>query len=181
MPIVQRRWLVAPICSMRLRSPLVTSWRFGSMTFSERLEAVDSSLTGEFGGAVGTLASLPARGAAIRDGLCQRLGLQATAVPWHASRDRIRDIAGAALELSVAAERVGLEIVRLQSTEVGEASEPISAEHVGSSTMPQKRNPHASELLVAGARLLRGTVFALDSHGAQTQERDLASWAMEWI
>ena len=107
--------------------------------------------------------------------------MQSTAVPWHASRDRIRDIAGALLELSIAAERVGLEIVRLQSTEVGEASEPISAEHVGSSTMPQKRNPHASELLVASARLLRGTVFALNTHGVHTHERDMGSWALEWM
>lgn len=159
----------------------VAIWADELLRAYQRLEAVENSLTGQFAGAVGTLASLPKRGAAIRDGLCQRLGLRVTAVPWHASRDRIRDIARALLELSIAAERVGLEIVRLQSTEVGEASEPISNEHVGSSTMPQKRNPHASELLVAGARLLRGTVFALDSHGAQTHERDLASWAMEWM
>jgi 3-carboxy-cis,cis-muconate cycloisomerase len=147
----------------------------------QQLEGVERGLTGQFAGAVGTLASLPEHGAAIRDDLCRRLGLRATPAPWHASRDRIRNIASALLELSIAAERVGLEIVRLQSTELGEASEPISAEHVGSSTMPQKRNPHASELLVAGARLLRGTVFALDSHGAQTHERDLASWAIEWM
>jgi adenylosuccinate lyase/3-carboxy-cis,cis-muconate cycloisomerase len=156
-------------------------WTDELLRAHQRLEAVESSLTGQFAGAVGTLASLPKHGAAIRDGLCRRLGLKSTAVPWHASRDRIRDIAGALLELSIAAERIGLEIVRLQSTEVGEVSEPISAEHVGSSTMPQKRNPHASELLVAGARLLRGTVFVLDTHGVHTHERDLGSWAMEWI
>ena len=85
----------------------VAIWADELLRAYQRLKAVENSLTGQFAGAGGTLASLPKRGAAIRDGLCQRLGLRVTAVPWHASRDRIRDIARALLELSIAAERVG--------------------------------------------------------------------------
>jgi 3-carboxy-cis,cis-muconate cycloisomerase len=147
----------------------------------ERIHKTEKSLTGQFAGAVGTLASLPERGAEIRSRLCRKLGLQSTAVPWHVSRDRVRDITAALVEFSISAERVGLEVVRLQSSEFAEASEPISAEHVGSSTMPQKRNPHSSELMVAAARLLRGTASTLTSYGAHLHERDLGSWAPEWI
>jgi adenylosuccinate lyase/3-carboxy-cis,cis-muconate cycloisomerase len=147
----------------------------------DRMHQTEKSLTGQFAGAVGTLASLPERGAEIRDRLCRKLGLQSTSVPWHVSRDRVRDITVALVELSIAAERIGLEIVRLQSSELAEASEPISAEHVGSSTMPQKRNPHSSELMVAAARLLRGAASTLTSNGAHMHERDLGAWAAEWI
>lgn len=147
----------------------------------DRMHKTQKSLTGQFAGAVGTLASLPERGAEMRSRLCRKLGLQATSVPWHVSRDRVRDITAALVELSISAERVGLEVVRLQSSELAEASEPISAEHVGSSTMPQKRNPHSSELMVAAARLLRGAASTLTSHGAHIHERDLGSWAPEWI
>ncbi len=156
-------------------------WADELLRAHDRLKAVEGSLTGQFAGAVGSLASLPKRGAKIRDGLCRRLGLRATPVPWHASRDRIRDIADALSQLSVAAERVGVELALLQSNEIGEASEPISAKHVGSSTMPQKRNPHASELMAAAARLLRGAVAPLASHGVHLHERDLSSWGIEWI
>jgi adenylosuccinate lyase/3-carboxy-cis,cis-muconate cycloisomerase len=93
----------------------------------------------------------------------------------------MRDIAAGLAELSIAAERVGAEIVRLQSTELAELSEPISPEHVGSSTMPQKRNPHSSELMVSGARLLRGALSSLGGSGIHAHERDLGAWAVEWI
>jgi adenylosuccinate lyase/3-carboxy-cis,cis-muconate cycloisomerase len=159
----------------------VAIWADELMRAYDRLQSAQESLTGQFAGAVGTLASLPVRGAAIREGLCRRLGLKATAVPWHASRDRVREIAMALSELSIAAERIGFEVAHLQSTELAEASEPISAHHVGSSTMPQKRNPHASELMVAGARLLRGATTCLSSYGVHADERDLSSWAIEWI
>jgi adenylosuccinate lyase/3-carboxy-cis,cis-muconate cycloisomerase len=159
----------------------VAIWIDELLRARERLNKVQKSLTGQFAGAVGTLASLPGRGASIRDGLCRKLGLQSTAVPWHVSRDRIRDITAALVELSTSAERIGLEVVQLQSTEFAEASEPISAQHVGSSTMPQKRNPHASELMAAGARLLRGAVSTLTTHGVHIHERDLSAWAPEWI
>ena len=159
----------------------ISIWIDELLQVYRRLDGAEKSLTGQFAGAVGTLASLPDRGPRIRDGLCSRLGLQATPVPWQASRGQIREIADALQELSVAAERIGLEIVRLQSTEVGEASEPISDEHVGSSTMPQKRNPHSCEFMVAGARLMRGAIHVLQAYGVHAHERDMASWAIEWV
>src|SRR5512145_1829516 len=54
----------------------VAIWADELLRAYQRLKAVENSLTGQFAGAVGTLASLPKRGAAIRDGLCQRLGLR---------------------------------------------------------------------------------------------------------
>ena len=53
--------------------------------------------------------------------------------------------------------------------------------HVGSSTMPQKRNPMTSEYLIASARLLRGSVGVILDGAAHAGERDMGAWATEWI
>jgi 3-carboxy-cis,cis-muconate cycloisomerase len=53
--------------------------------------------------------------------------------------------------------------------------------HVGSSTMPQKRNPMTSEYLIASARLLRGSVGVILDGAAHAGERDMGFWATEWI
>ena len=79
------------------------------------------------------------------------------------------------------AERIAAEIVVLQSTEVAEISEGFSEQHVGSSTMPQKRNPMTSEYIVATARLVRGSTSVLVSSAAHAHERDMGAWATEWI
>src|SRR5207245_3280086 len=70
---------------------------------------------------------------------------------------------------------------RRQATETAERSEPHGPASVGSSTMPQKRNPMTSEYLVASARLLRGAVSVLLDAPAHAGERDMGAWAVEWI
>src|SRR6185312_10244356 len=79
------------------------------------------------------------------------------------------------------AERIAGEIVRLQSTEVAEVREPATDRSVGSSTMPQKRNPMICEYVIAAARLLRGPLAVLDSTAAHASERDMGAWAVEWL
>src|SRR3954451_16879005 len=46
-------------------------------------------LAGEFGGAVGTLASIGAQGLAVQEGLMKELGLAQPEIAWHTVRDRI--------------------------------------------------------------------------------------------
>ena len=78
-------------------------------------------------------------------------------------------------------ERIAGEVIRLQATETAELSEPLGPESVGSSTMPQKRNPMTSEYVVASARLLRGAVSVLVDAPAHAGERDMGAWAGEWV
>src|SRR5207237_122782 len=84
-------------------------------------------------------------------------------------------------ELGAAGERVAAEVIRLQATETAELSEPHGPASVGSSTMPQKRNPMTSEYVVASARLLRGAVSVLLDAPAHSGERDMGAWAAEWV
>src|SRR5262245_39482187 len=143
--------------------------------------AEDVALTAQLGGAAGTLAALGEHGAAVRAAFCRRLDLAEADVPWHANRDRLRDLGHALNEIAAAGERIATEIVLLQSTEVGEVSEPSGDGHVGSSTMPQKRNPMTSEYIVATARLIRGATGVLVDSAAHAHERDMGAWATEWM
>ena len=158
------------------------SWADELLRAEGRLErASQAALTGQLGGAAGTLSSLGDDAAAVRSAFCRLLDLAEPAVPWHAARDRLRDLVHALAEIGAAAERIAAEIVRLQATEVAEVWEPATEHSVGSSTMPQKRNPMICEYVIASARLLRGPLSVLEASAAHAGERDMGAWAPEWI
>lgn len=143
--------------------------------------AGEAALRVQLGGAAGTLASLGDDGARVHEAFAAELGLAVAEVPWHAARDRLRDLAHALDQVGAVGERIAAEVIRLQSTEVAEAIEPATPGHVGSSTMPQKRNPMTSEYLVASARNLRGAVSVLAGAAAHAGERDMGLWGAEWL
>lgn len=145
------------------------------------LDCRHRALCVQLGGAAGTLASLGADARPVLTAFARRLDLALPAVPWFVARDRLRDIAHALMQLSGAVERIAAEVIRLQATEVGELAEAVGDGHVGSSTMPQKRNPMVCEYVVASCRLLRGVGSALDGAVAHAGERDMALWAVEWL
>jgi adenylosuccinate lyase/3-carboxy-cis,cis-muconate cycloisomerase len=158
------------------------SWTDELLRCEARLDAAAAAAaTAQLAGAAGTLASLGDDAEAVRAAFCRLLGLAEPDVPWHAARDRLRDLAHALAELGAAGERIAAEVVRLQATETAEVAEPRGPAGVGSSTMPQKRNPMTSEYLVASARLLRGAVSVVLDAPAHAGERDMGAWAPEWI
>src|SRR5262249_40407432 len=120
-------------------------------------------------------------GASVRAAFCRLLDLAEPEIPWHAARDRLRDLVYALAEIGAAAERIAAEIVRLQATEVAEVREPATDRAVGSAPMPQKRNPMMCEYVIAAARLLRGPLAVLESTAAHASERDMGAWAAEWL
>lgn len=158
------------------------SWADELRRCGSRLRSAEETISvAQLGGAAGTLASLGADAAAVRSAFARILGLAEAEIAWHAARDRLRDLAHALDEVAAAAERIASEVVRLQATELAEVREAATDGHVGSSTMPHKRNPMISEYVVASARLLRASTAAVRSHPAHAHERDMAAWAIEWI
>jgi adenylosuccinate lyase len=143
--------------------------------------AAEQASVAQLSGAAGTFATLGADATAVQEAFARRLGLRVADVHWHATRDRLRDLGHALAEVGSAAERIAAEIVRLQSTELAEAAEPAGEAHVGSSTMPQKRNPMDCEYAIAGSRLLRAAVGAVADAPAHAYERDMGFWAIEWL
>ncbi len=147
-----------------------------------RLDALEGeALSGQLGGAAGSLASLGDAAGAVREAYARELGMPVPAEAWHAARDRVRDIGHALVQAAAVAERVAAEVIRLQATEVAELREPLGPNHVGSSTMPQKQNPMTSEYLVASARLVYAQAAALDTAADHAGERDMGLWAVEWV
>lgn len=137
-------------------------------------------LTGEFGGAVGTLASVSQHGFEINARLMQELGLNVPEIAWHTARDNFAEFATILAMISATVGKIAHEVIDLQKLEFGEVEEPFEMGKVGSSTMPQKRNPMICEAILGLARLCRAqATTALDAM-MHEHERDWSSFQMEW-
>jgi 3-carboxy-cis,cis-muconate cycloisomerase len=149
---------------------------------AERLLACGPRLlVGQLAGAAGTLATLADAAPEVRRAFCARLALAEPRAPWHVARDGLAELVSCLALLAGTLERMALEIVSLQSTELAEVAEPLVPGHVGSSTMPQKRNPHACELAAAACKILRGLAPVMVGCMVGRHERDMAAWAAEWM
>src|ERR671933_1242457 len=60
--------------------------------------------------------------------------------------------------LAATGSKIGHEIYTLMKQEFGEVEEPVPPGTVGSSTMPQKRNPKLSQDIIAAAAEVRAAV-----------------------
>lgn len=142
-------------------------------------------LVGQFGGAVGTLAGLAdaskVDGLAVQAALMDELGLGVPPIAWHTSRDGIAEFASLVCMLAALMGRIANEVIHLQKLEFGEVEEPFEMGKVGSSTMPQKRNPMLCEAILTLARLCREkAATAIDTLLYNEHERDWSSFQMEW-
>ena len=135
----------------------------------------------QFGGAVGTLASLGGKGRAVTTGLAQELGLAAPESPWHVNRERPAEVACFLGLVAGSLAKLATDMTLLTQTEVGEASEPYESGRGGSSTMPQKRNPIASAYIIAAARGVHALVPQMLAAMAQDHERATGAWQSEWL
>jgi len=147
-------------------------------------QAKQRVLVGEFGGAVGTLAGLNESeidAIAVQSALMEELGLDAPTIAWHTARDGIAEFTHILCMVSALMGRIAKEIIELQKQEIGELEEPFEMGKVGSSTMPQKRNPMLCESILTLARLCREkSSTAIDTLIYNEHERDWASFQMEW-
>jgi len=117
-------------------------------------------------------------GAPVRVGFASSPGAWALTerVPWHADRGPIAELAGALEAMGAACGKVGLDVVLLAESEVGEVSE---ADGGGSSSMPHKQNPAAAVLARACARLVHANASLLTG-GEQELDRAAGAWQAEW-
>jgi len=151
---------------------------------AERLAGIKNRvLVAEFGGAVGTLASLGSGDDALRavGELARELGLATPAITWHVARDTIAETVQFLALLAGSLAKIADDVMLMSSTEFGEAAEPFEVGRGSSSTMPQKRNPISCGIVIAAARALREQAgLALDAM-VNSFERNAAAWHLEWI
>jgi 3-carboxy-cis,cis-muconate cycloisomerase len=140
-----------------------------------------TQLAVQFGGAAGTLASLDDAGPAVVALLAEELGLAEPVLPWHTDRQRIIQLAAALTGVCAAAGLVARNVTLLAQTEVGEVAEGGDAPgQGGSSTMPHKRNPVASVLILGCTRRAPGLLATLAAAGEQEHQRAAGAWHAEW-
>jgi adenylosuccinate lyase len=116
------------------------------------------------GGGAGTLASLGEPGLVTQEKIAARLGLRPMPVPARTIADHQAEYVLLLGMLAATSGKIGREIYTLMKQEFGEVEEAVPAGTVGSSTMPQKRNPKLSQDIIAAAAQIRALVpLALDA------------------
>jgi 3-carboxy-cis,cis-muconate cycloisomerase len=138
-------------------------------------------LVGEFGGAVGTLASLGKDGLKVQAALMEELGLGQPEIAWHTVRDRIGEVACFLGLLTGTLGKISMDVKLLMQTEVAEVYEPFHEARGSSSTMPQKRNPISCLYIHSTVALVRQHVAALLEAAVADHERSTGPWEIEWI
>ena len=101
------------------------------------------------GGAAGTYASLGTQGPAVQAGIAKYLDLVPMRVPARTLGDHLAEYISLLGLFGATGGKIGREIYTLMKTEFGEVEEPVPPGTVGSSTMPQKRNPKVCQEIVA--------------------------------
>jgi 3-carboxy-cis,cis-muconate cycloisomerase len=137
-------------------------------------------LTLQFGGAVGTLAALGENGPAVAAALASDLKLKVPSIPWHTHRDRFAEVATALGLLVGTLGKIARDISLLAQTEIGEVLEPAESGRGGSSTLPHKRNPVGSAVVLAAAIRVPALVSTMLTAMVQEHERGLGGWHAEW-
>ena len=157
-------------------------WLSAMQRQRRRLETLRGEvLVVQFGGAVGTLASLGEDGTRVLAALAEELDLAVPPIAWHVARDNLAEAACFLGLLTGSLGKIATDIALLMQTEVGEVAEPHAEGRGGSSTMPQKRNPIASELILAAAKNVRQLVPVMLDAMLQDHERATGPWHAEWL
>ncbi|MEB2543763.1 class-II fumarase/aspartase family protein [Burkholderia cenocepacia] len=135
----------------------------------------------EFAGAAGTLASLDDNGFEVQRALAEELKLGVPATTWHVARDGFAEAVNLLALITGSLGKIALDIMIMASTEFAEVYEPFVKGRGASSTMPQKRNPISSELMLAAAKAVRQHAGLMVDAMVQDFERATGPWHAEWI
>jgi len=158
----------------------------------DRVDALlRAGLPVSMGGAAGTLAGyhdhLVAAGATddhpelrLAALVADELGLARPALPWHAVRTPIADLAAVLSFVGGALGKFAADVLVLTRTEIGEVAEPAAVGRGQSSAMPQKRNPVLSVLVATAARQLPVYALVLGQSMVAEDERSSGAWHAEW-
>lgn len=149
---------------------------------AERLaQARPRVLVGQFAGAAGTLASLGGKGLEVQQALMAELGLGVPVSTWHVARDGFAEAVNLMAVIAGSLGKIAVDVMIMASSEFAELYEPFVKGRGASSTMPQKRNPISSELMLACAKGVRQQAGLMLDAMVQDLERATGPWHAEWI
>ncbi|RSM19715.1 hypothetical protein CDV31_001346 [Fusarium ambrosium] len=158
-------------------------WLAGLRRHAERLQQIkERCLLVQFGGAAGTLASLGTSdsGIRVRKRLAVILGLRDPVITWHVARDTIAEVVNFLALVGGSLGKIALDLIMMSSNELNEVAEPFVPHRGASSTMPQKRNPISSEIILAQSKILRAQAGLVLDAMVSDFERASGPWHLEW-
>ena len=134
-----------------------STWLAENRRNIERLKHVQSKInkSGILKGAVGSYLGLGDQAIQTESLMMQKLGLdEPSKDDWHGIRDVFAEYALTLAIISKSFGRIGNELTLLQMTEIGETEEYLGSKSIGSSTMPQKKNPRGPGSLIEYSRVV---------------------------
>jgi 3-carboxy-cis,cis-muconate cycloisomerase len=134
----------------------------------------DERLAVQLGGPVGTQTQL--HGQPVMANLARRLDLAEPELPWHTGRQRIGELAASIGLAAGALGTIARDVTLLAQTELAEVTE---GEPGGSSSMPHKRNPARSVLVLACCQQVPGLVAGVLAGMTQELQRAAGAWQAE--
>ncbi|TFG20831.1 MAG: adenylosuccinate lyase [Promethearchaeota archaeon] len=168
--------------------PTTYGMRFGvwAAEFGRHIDRLNELLprisVGKMSGAVGTMASFGDNGIQIQNKVMELLHLNSVLIANQVvQRDRYAELI---LVLSIIAgtiDKVARHLRVLQRNEIAETFEPFKKKQVGSSTMPQKRNPHKLERLCGLSRVIKSNVYIALENITLEDERDISNSGSERV
>ena len=151
---------------------------------------LDSGLPLSLAGAAGTLAAYGEYGTqatgqrfdpfSLVDAVADALALNPHYQPWHTARTPIARIASTLAMVSGVMGKIAVDIQLMSRTEIGEVCEGQGENGGISSSMPQKRNPVKSTLILASAKQVPAYALVLLQGMVAEDERPSGSWQSEW-
>ncbi len=157
-------------------------WMRETARHIERLrECRERVLVGKMSGAVGTQAGLGPHAMRIQQLVMDRLRVKPAQISTQiVQRDRHAELVCVLAMITSTLDKMAVEIRELQRPEIGEVSEPFERKRqVGSSTMPQKRNPITCERVSGLAKVMRSLVVPALENVPTWHERDLTQSSAE--
>ncbi|MFR5892132.1 MAG: adenylosuccinate lyase [Bacilli bacterium] len=134
---------------------------------------------GKISGAVGNFANIPCT---VEEMVCAKLGLDFAKISTQVlSRDRHCEYMYCLAQIASTLEKIAIEIRHLSRTEVKEVEEYFSKGQKGSSAMPHKRNPIASENICGCARVVKSNLMVAFDNNILWHERDISHSSAERI
>jgi adenylosuccinate lyase len=146
-------------------------------------EARKRILVGSLGGAYANHASYYAvageKCLEMEKRVLERLGLYQDRISMRRHMERLAEFMNLLTLLAMTFEKISEDIFLQQRNEIGELEEPFDTAHqIGSSTLPQKRNPVLCEAIMAWAKKIRSNAAAFaDTH--MRDAHDITGFYME--
>ncbi len=168
--------------------PTTYGMRFGvwAAEFGRHIDRLNEVLpriaVGKMSGAVGTMASFGDKGIQVQQKVMELLSIQPVLIANQVvQRDRYAEVILVLAMIAGTIDKIARQLRALQRSEIAETFEPFKKKQVGSSTMPQKRNPHKLERLCGLSRVIKSNTYIALENISLEDERDISNSGSERV